>query len=431
MSAAAKARRTDPRAAVIVLERGDYVSYAACGLPYFLSGHVASVDDLIVRSPEEHRAAGIDVRLRHEAIAIRPRTHQVRVRTPNGEESLSYDRLILATGASPLRPPFAAPGLCGVFLLRAIPDALAIRDHVRLCAPRQAVVVGAGYIGLEMVEALAAMGMSVTLVEHGAQVAKGLDADMAEHVSDRLRAHDVRVLLGREVVRLEGERAVRSAVLGDGESLAADMVVIGIGVRPNSRLAAEAGIRLGECGAIHVDSAQRTSELHIYAAGDCAEAHHLVLGRGAYIPLGTTASKQGRVAGENAVGGRATFAGVVGTAVCKVFDCTFARTGLTEAQARDHGFAPRSGTIAADSRAQYYQSPPKVHVKLTLDARTRRLLGGQLVGDETVAKRVDVVAAALHAGMTVDDFARLDLSYAPPYAPVWDPLLVAANVASR
>ncbi|GIX06520.1 MAG: NADH oxidase [Candidatus Poribacteria bacterium] len=429
MSAASKAKREAPEVEVVVLERSDYVSYAACGLPYLLEGVVEAPERLIARTAEQHRARGIDVRLRHEAIGIDVRRRVVTARTPEGERDFSYDKLVLATGARPRRPAFAQAQLEGVFVLRSIPDALQIQEYLERFRPRRALLVGGGYIGMEMAEALRVRGLEVTLLEHGPQILKSLDPEVAGLVAEVLSEHGVRILYEREVVELIGTSRVQAARLADGVLIECDLVVVGAGAVPNSELAREAGIALGEKGAIRVDPAQRTSAFHVFAAGDCAEARHVVLNRNVYIPLGTTANKQGRVAGENAVGGFAQFGGVAGTMVCKVFDRAFARTGLSDAQAAQNGFIPKSALIEAEAWAHYYGKPPTIAVKLTYDERTRRLLGGQLVGDASVAKRVDVVAAALHAGMTIDQFAQLDLSYAPPFAPVWDPLLVAANVA--
>jgi len=431
MSAASKARRTNPDATVTVLEKGDFVSYAACGLPYWIEGIVAEANKLIARTPEEHRNAGIDLRTRHEAVAIDTRARTVTVRTPDGTETLTYDKLILATGARPKRPPFLTDALDGVFTLRSIPDAARIQEYLMRFRVERAVVVGGGYIGVEMSEALTMRGVRVTLLEHGSQILKFFDADFAERIAAYMSEMGVEIRTGATVSRLVGSSRVEGVELVDGSVLPAEIVIVGAGVTPNSELASRAGIATGASGAIVVDSFQRTSAFHVYAAGDCAEARHLVLDRNVYVPLGTTANKQGRVAGENAAGGTATFGGIVGTTVCKVFHRGFARTGLTEEQARRAGFVPKSASIKAHSRAAYYGHPPTLDVKLTFDSRTRRLLGAQLFGDETVAKRIDVVATALTARMTVDAFAQLDLSYAPPYAPVWDPLLVAANVAAR
>ncbi len=431
MSAASKIRRTDPHAKVTVLEKGVWVSYSACGLPFFLQGVVPEIGDLVARTAEEHRANGIDVRTGHEAAGIDVRKRVVAAATEEGERLFPYDKLLIATGARARRPAFAQTDMAGVSVLRGIPDALAIRTHIDRHRPRRCVLVGGGYIGVEMAEAMRALDLEVTLVDHGASILKVLDPEMSELVAACLSANGVTVQYERDVTALRGVETVQDVVFADGSSLPADMVVVGAGVEPNAELARAAGIALGESGAIRVDSAQRTSQFHVYAAGDCAEARHLVLGRDAHIPLGTTANKQGRVAGANMVGGSATFGGVVGTMVCKVFDSAFARTGLTQAQADAAGLRAESVQVEVKSRAGYYDDPPTIHARLTHEQGSGRLLGAQLFGDDTVAKRIDVAAAALHARMTVEDFTHLDLSYTPPFSPVFDPLMVAANVALR
>ncbi len=431
MSAASKIRRTDPKARVTVLEKGVWVSYSACGLPFFLQGVVPEIDDLVARTAEEHRANGIDLRTRHEAVGIDVRKRVVVASTDEGEQSFSYDKLLIATGARARRPPFAQTDMAGVSVVRGIPDALAIREHIDRHRPRQCMLVGGGYIGIEMAEAMRALDLGVTLVDHGPSILKILDPEVSSLVASCLTTNGVTVRYERDVTGLRGSEAVEGVVFADGSTLPADMVVVGAGVEPNVEIACAAGIAVGGSGAIRVDAAQRTSQSHVYAAGDCAEARHFVLGRDVHIPLGTTANKQGRVAGANMVGGAATFGGVVGTMVCKVFDSAFARTGLTQVQAERAGLRAKSVQVEVGSRAGYYDNPPTIHARMTFEADTGRLLGAQLYGDDTVAKRIDVAAAALHARMTVEEFSHLDLSYTPPFSPVFDPLMVAANVALR
>ncbi|MAF11787.1 hypothetical protein CMK11_15175 [Candidatus Poribacteria bacterium] len=431
MSAASKIRRTDPDAQVTVLEKGIWVSYSACGLPFFLQGVVPEIGDLVARTAQEHRANGIDVRTNHEAVGIDARRRVVTASTEEGEQTFPYDKLLIATGARARRPAFADTDMGGVDVLRGIPDALSMRTHIERRRPRHCVLVGGGYIGIEMAEALRALDIEVTLVDHGSSILKILDAEMSALIAACLTENGVTVRYERDVTELVGTDIVGGVTFADGSTLPADMVVVGAGVEPNAEIAREAGIALGDTGAIRVDAAQRTSQFHVYAAGDCAEARHLVLGRDVHIPLGTTANKQGRVAGENMVGGNAKFGGVVGTMVCKVFDRAFARTGLTQAQAEQAGMHARSVQVEVPSRAGYYENPPTIHARMTVEQRSGRLLGAQLYGDDTVAKRIDVAATALHARMTVEEFTQLDLSYTPPFSPVWDPLVVAANVASR
>ncbi len=431
MSAASKAKRTAPEAEITVFEQGEIVSYAACGLPYLISGIVPDVHDLIARTPEEFARQGITVRLRTEVIEIEPRLHRILVQNPDGQtERIAYDKLILATGAGPA--PLSIPGtqLPGVFALRTIPDAQSIQNHISQRKPRNAVIVGGGYIGLEMAETFHHLRMNVTVIQRSSRLmSRTFDPEMSQLIREHLESRGVTVLTDTEVRLFEGTDQLKTVITADGQALPTEIAIVGVGARPNVELAKNAGIEIGPTGAIKVDNALRTSATDVYAAGDCTETRHLVSNQLVYIPLGTTANKQGRFAGENAAGGHAIFRGVVGTAVCKIIELTAARTGLTEDEALRLGFAAESSQIEAAAWAHYYGDPPNIHVRLTYDARTRKLLGAQLIGSEQAAKRVDVVAAALHASMTVDEFAEIDMSYAPPYAPVWDPLLIAANVA--
>ena len=432
MSAAAKARRTNKDLEIVVYERSGYVSYGSCGFPYFVKGEIPRIEDVIVRTPEQFAKQGIQAHVHHEVIAIDTDAHTVQVRNLETGETFTdrWDKLILATGGVAARPPIPGLDLPGIFTLRTPEDAVAVRRWIEEQRPRRGVIVGGGYIGLEMAEALAAHGIHVTLVEMLPQVLPNMDADMVQHVHEELERQGVDLQLEHRVEAFAGNGRVREVIAG-GEHFPADIVIFSVGVKPNVTLAREAGIALGPTGAVAVDDHMRTNVPNVWAAGDVAEAHHLVTGKPAYIPLGTTANKQGRVAGTNAAGGDARFAGVVGTAVVKVFDLEVARTGLSERQAREEGFDPASVTVTASSRAHYMPGHQPIHVKLVFEKGSHRLLGAQMVGREGVAKRIDIIAAALHAGWTTYDLATLDLSYAPPFAPVWDPVLVAANVANR
>jgi NADPH-dependent 2,4-dienoyl-CoA reductase/sulfur reductase-like enzyme len=381
-----------------------------------------------------------------------------------------WDQLILATGGHMVRPPIPGNGLAGVFSLRTVEDALAIKSWLETRQPRRAVILGAGYTGLEMAEALHAHGLHVTIVERQGQVLPGLDADMAAYAQAVLEKHGVDVMLnagvssfvGESLVReitervvcaLEGSErpaagargslqnprlSVREVVCGGysgGEYsargygvLSADMVILGMGGRPNADLASRAGIALGATGAVAVDDQQRTNIPGIWAAGAVAEATHRLLGRPIYMPTAPVASKQGRVAGTNAAGGQAAFPGIFGTSVAKAFDLTIAQSGLTEKQAAQAGLQANSAAITSTSRAAYMPGSAPVQVKLVYEAGSQRLLGAQMVGDASVAKRIDVISAALQAGWSIEELSELDMSYSPPYAPVWDPLLTAANI---
>lgn len=430
MSAASKARRTDPDLEVIVYERSGFVSYGACGLPYYVQGLIEDHRALIARTPEQFARQGVEVHTQHEVVAIDPDAASVRVRDLQGGRELiaGYDALVLATGGVAFKPPIPGLDLDGVFALRNVEDGVRLRRFIEEARPLRAVIIGGGYIGLEMAEAFRARGLEVTVLEMLPQLLPNLDAEMAALVQAELERHGVAVRLEHRVEGVVGGARAEAVVAG-GETLPADLVLVAVGVRPNVALARQAGVKLGPTGAVAVDERQRTNLEGIFAAGDVAEARHLVTGRPAYIPLGTTANKQGRVAGENAAGGDAVFHGVVGTAVAKVFDLEVARTGLTERQAQEEGLAALSATVQAASQAHYYPGGGPLHVRLVFQ-QDGRLLGAQMVG-KGAAKRIDVVAAALQAGWGVEDLRRLDLSYAPPFAPVWDPILVAANVAAR
>jgi NADPH-dependent 2,4-dienoyl-CoA reductase/sulfur reductase-like enzyme len=427
MGAAATARRLRPDLDIVALEKGDYTSYSACGIPYLVGGEVKRVDDLIARTPQEFREQRIDVRLRHEAVAIDVDRRQVEVRDHEHERTvtLGFDQLMIGTGARPRRPPI--PGIDGpdIYGVQTLGDGARLLERVRATPPKRVVVVGGGYIGLEMAEAFVRRGAAVTVVEQSPEVMRTLDADMGAMVSRAMRRHGIEVRCGTTTTGF-GEGVVAT----DAGELPADLVVLGLGVEPNSAIAGDAGIELGVRGAIAVDRRQRTSVEGVWAAGDCAESFHLVSGRKLHVALGTVANKQARVAGTNIAGRYATFPGVVGTAVSKICDTEVARTGLTEQEAATAGFEVHVAKIESTTRAGYYPGAAPITVKLLAERRSGRLLGAQIVGEEGAAKRIDVVATALHASMTVEHMTHLDLSYAPPFSPVWDPVLVAARSAA-
>lgn len=427
MSAASRARRIHPDLEITVLERGEYVSYSACGLPYYLAGQVRDAQELVVYPPRYFKEKrGIDVLLRHEATEIIPAQKRVRVlRHDRGDDiALAYDHLVIATGGA---PAITIPGsqFPNVHTCNDLAGTIALKRFIQETAPRRAAIIGAGYIGLEVAEAIRLLGLEATILERGGSVLENPEPEIADKVEATLAAHGVRLIRRanvREIASDDGKRASR--VLYDEANLETDLVLLATGIVPRTEMAQAAGIALGSTGAIAVDERMQTSIPAIYAAGDCVETKHLVTGKPTYVPLGTTANKQGRVAGENAAGGRAVFPGIVGTAVTKVFELEVARTGLGEAEARAQGFAADSVGIIAGSRAKYFGGKP-ITVKLVFDTRDGRLLGAQMVGEEGIAKRIDVLATALAARMTLDQMLHLDLSYAPPFAPVWDPILVA------
>ncbi|MBI2956643.1 MAG: FAD-dependent oxidoreductase [Acidobacteria bacterium] len=426
MSAASRARRLNPRMEIVVLEKGDYVSYGTCGLTYLVSGVVRRPEDLIVYTPEFfRRERDVDVRTGHEVVEIVPGKKEVEVRAADSTYALKYDKLVLAAGGAPAT---SIPGVerpC-VFTCNDLRGALALRDFLLARRPRRGVVIGGGYIGLEAAEALRAHDVDVTVLERSDTLLEGLEPEIGFWVNERLARHGIRAILNAAVNCVEpGLDESVQVVYGPRQELTAEVVVLTTGVAPRVELAARAGVELGSTGAIRTDDRQQTNLPSVYAAGDCAETTHLVTGGPVYVPLGTTANKQGRVAGENAAGGNARFPGVVGTLVTKVFGLEVAKTGLSQEAARAAGFSAEAVTIEARSRARYLGGQP-LRATLVVDRESGRLLGGQLAGEEGAARRIDVLATALAARMTLSDFVHLDLGYAPPFGPVYDPLLTAA-----
>ncbi|MBV8385235.1 MAG: FAD-dependent oxidoreductase [Acidimicrobiia bacterium] len=427
MTAASLAKKMRPDLDVIALEKGPWTSYSACGIPYVIGGDIKSVDELVVRTPEEHRANGIDARALHEATAIDLDKREVEVRDIEGARTyrVGFDQLIIATGSTPRRPPI--PGFMDekVHGVQTLDDGAHLLRHAEKIGADRVVVVGAGYIGLEIAEAFVKRGASVTVVEREPEVlAATMDPEMGARVRAAMERHGIDVRVGAAVEAFDG-KALHTA----GGDIPADLVVLGLGVVPNSALAKEAGIEQGAHDAIGVDVRQRTSAEGVWAAGDCCESFHLVSHRKVHIALGTVANKQGRVVGINVGGGYATFPGVVGTAVTKLCDTEIARTGLSEREATQVGFRFVVGHIESTTRAGYYPGAKPINVKILAQPGGGELLGAQIVGEEGAAKRIDVLATALTARFTVEDLLHLDLSYAPPFAPVWDPVLMAARKA--
>lgn len=430
MSAAAQASRGAEPVELTVFEKGRFTSYAACGLPYYVAGMVDGASRLVARTPEQHRANGIDVRTEHEVVAIDLDRREVEVRElRDGRVTRHpFDQLVVATGATPVRPPFPNVDVDGISGIHTIPDAVALDETIRDHAPRRAVVVGGGYIGLEMVEALLARGLEVTLVEKLPQPMATLDPDMGGRVTTALEQLGVTLQLGIGVQAFErGADGRVAAVVTDAGEVPADVVVMGLGVRPNSGLARDAGIEIGPTGAIATDARMATRTEGVWAAGDCAESLHRVSLRPTWVALGTHANKQGRVVGLNVSGSHARFPGVIGTAVTKVAETEIARTGLNEREAADAGFDAVAETTEGTTRAHYYPDGSPIAVKIVAERVTGRMLGAQIVGGPEAAKRIDALAVAVWNAMTVDEFAQLDLGYAPPFSPVWDPTLIAAR----
>ena len=389
---------------------------------------------LIAVTPETFRSEyGIDVRVLHEVEEIDPKNRRVLVKSLESKKGWwePYDRLLIATGAVPFCPKVPGSDAAGIYGLHSLQSGITVREVVDSERPKRAVVVGGGYIGLEMAEALLLRGLEVSLVERGEQVMGTLDPDMGALVSDAVIEVGVRLYRGESLEAFEIGDGRVTAVVTDRRTLPADLVILGLGVRPRTELADRAGVDLGVRGAIRVNGRMQTSVPGIWAAGDCAETFHLVSRRPVHIALGTIANKQGRVAGINLGGGYATFPGVVGTAASKICKWEVARTGLQEREIRELGLEFATARIKSTTRAGYYPNAGPITVKALAEKGSGRLLGAQIVGIEGAAKRIDIFATALHAGMTVQDMINLDLSYAPPYSNVWDPVLIAARQVDR
>jgi NADPH-dependent 2,4-dienoyl-CoA reductase/sulfur reductase-like enzyme len=435
ISAALRTKEVDPQSRVTVLLRDDYPNFSICGLPFFIGGEVAAWPDLAHRTKDMLDASGIRFLSRHTAMSINTARHMVLATSESGANvELPYDRLIMATGAEPVRPPIEGRDLPGVFFLRFMDQGLAIADDLETRRPQTALIIGGGYIGMEMAEALSRRGLAVTLAEMGKAVMPTLDADMAGLLEETLKKNGVRVATGFTATRIEktGDRLRVTGKTKNGENGESfdgiGMVIIAAGARPAVEPARQAGIAVGDSGAIRVNRKMETSAPDIFAAGDCAETFHRLTNTNTYMPLGTTAHKQGRVAGENAAGGSAEFAGVLGTQSLKVFDRVAARTGLTHAEAEAAGFSPFSARVRTPDHKAYYPGSTPLDIRLTGDRLTQKLLGAQIIGHHVaeISKRIDILASALYSGLGVGEMLDLDLSYTPPLSAPWDPVQAAA-----
>ena len=433
MSAASQARRRDPGCEVVVLDRGHDISYSACGMPYNIGDPARGVDDLVILNAETARSErGIDVRTRHAALAldVSRRIVQVADLEAGINYALTWDALVIASGATAIRPAVPGLDLAGVFVLRDLTDARHIKRYLADVKVTTAVVVGAGYIGIEMADVLHGLGIAVSILEKADQVLPGFAPAIVEVAAQTLERHGVSVQTATSLQRVQREGA-DLLVHSDRGVIHAQIVIVAVGVRPDVALAREAGIALGASGAIAVDSAMRTSMPTVFAAGDCAEAHHLVLDRPTWVPLGTTANKQGKVAGANATGGDQHFGGIVGSAGFKCFDREVARTGLGAADIASAGLDAVAAVSTHHTRARSYPGDKPITTVVYAERGSGRLLGAQMIGGEAVAKRIDVFATALHARMTLAQVEALDLTYAPPLAPVYDAILIAASVGVK
>ena len=431
MSAAAKARRTDRDADIVVLEQSDIVSFGACGLPYFVGGYFDDASFMAERSADQFVQSGIDLRVCHrvEKVDAENKTLLVRDLESNDIYSEDYDRLMIATGASAIRPPIANIDLGNVFFLKTMADGFGLKEAVLDDSVRDVVVVGAGYIGLEVVEAMKGRGKRVRLIELSDRVVKdSFDPEISELIADEIKRQGVDLHLQESVISLQGDNQVTGLVTDKGE-YEADLVVVCTGVLPNTQFLKDTGIDMLPNGALVIDEQARTSLPDVYAAGDCATVYHQVKKEQVFIPLATTANKLGRMLGENLTGAEKVFPGTLGSAAVKVLDIEAGRTGISEADAKAAGLDYKTVIINDKSHTNYYPDQSDIRVKLIYERQSKKILGGQLAGKRGAVLRVDTLAAAIHSGMTTDELGMLDLCYAPPFARTWDALNVVGNVA--
>jgi NADPH-dependent 2,4-dienoyl-CoA reductase/sulfur reductase-like enzyme/peroxiredoxin family protein/rhodanese-related sulfurtransferase/TusA-related sulfurtransferase len=433
-SAAAKARRVSERAEIILFERGEHISFANCGLPYHIGGQISDRGRLLVQTPQAMaRRFRVDVRTRSEVVRINrsQKTVVVHDLAKDRQYEQPYDALILSPGAEPVRPPIPGADRDSVFTLRTLADMDAIKAVVEGSQPKAAVVVGGGYIGLEMTEALVRRGLSVSLVELEPQVMGPIDPEMATPLHEHLKAQGVDLCLNNSVTAIRAQGDLLDVVLNTGRSIPCGMVILAVGVRPETKLAADAGLTIGQRKGIVVDKHMRTSDPDIFAVGDCIEVGDLVGGFATVIPLAGPANRQGRIAAINALGGDAAYTKTQGTAICKVFDLNVGMTGLSEKALKRAGLAFEKVYVHPASHAGYYPGATQLSLKLLFDPKTGRILGAQCVGADGVDKRIDVLAVAIRAGMTVYDLENLELAYAPPFGSAKDPINYAGFVAAN
>lgn len=435
--AASKAKRDNPELDVKVFTKERYISYAGCGLPYYIGGIIKEKQELLVRSAAEFKEEqGIDILLEHEVKKINASEKKITVEElKTGEISeVPYDKLIIATGASPIVPPLDNVGLDNIFTLRSVSDAFAIRELLDSGAAKKAVVVGGGFIGLEAAENLKHRGMEVTIVELVPHILPPFDEEIALYAQNHMVSKGVRILTGQKVTGFEGSDGKVTVVKTSAGDIEADIVILSIGVKPNTAIAAEAGIELGAAKAVKVNKYMETNLKDIYAAGDCAENINLVTGKAAWYPMGSTANKTGRIAGHNAalnsVGNcfKEELEGVLGTTIVKLFDVNAAKTGLSEKDAVKEGYEVETVLVPANDRAHYFPGYREIVTKLVVDKNTNRVLGAQIVGEGVVDKPIDTIATAITLRAGIEDLAKLDLAYAPPFSTAMSSTIVAANV---
>ena len=429
--AAAKIKRLLPQSSVTIYTDDSHVSYSACGLPYYIEGNFTDYRMLLVRSVEEFKASGIDVYLKTRAEKILPQQHQVLVSTNDEARLVKYDKLIIATGARPFIPNIKGVNdYENIYTLRRVEDGIKIRE--KMLQSRHATIIGSGFIGLEILEAFVKNGLNVDVIEHNNRIMKAFDEDMSDVIRQRLENIEQRTFnfnTGETVVEFKGDGSdAKSVVTSSGREYKTDLILLSTGIVPNSEIAKDAGIEFGESGAIKVNKLMQTSVEDIYACGDCCEETHIVNGKHVWVPLGSTANKEGRCAALNAAGHYNVFEGVLGSIVSRCLNTTMAMTGLNEQQAKDSGFTPISATVSKEDKVAYMPNVGDITLKVIADKVTGKLLGAQAVGSLGADKRINSIATALLGNMTVKDFKNNDLTYSPPYSTTIDPLLDAMTL---
>ena len=427
-TAAARLRRLDEQAEIVVFERSGFISYANCGLPYYIGDVITDSDQLTLQTPESfHSRFQVSMKVHHEVTALHPEKHMVSVKNlETGEEfQETYDKLILSPGAKPTKPRLPGTDMEKLFTLRTVEDTLSIKDYIQKSHPKSAILAGGGFIGLELAENLRELGMEVTIVQRPKQLMNPFDSDMAAFIHNEMRKHGVKLALGHTVEGFQETQDGVQVLLKEEEPLLADMVVLAIGVTPDTKLAKEAGLELGIKGSILVNEHMQTSVPDIYAVGDAVQVKHYVTGQDALISLAGPANKQGRIAADHICGKDSAYKGSQGSSVIKVFDMTAAVTGVNETNARKAGLNVDKVILSPMSHAGYYPGGKVMTMKVVFEKETYRILGAQIVGYEGVDKRIDVLATAIHAGMKAQDLAKLDLAYAPPYSSAKDPVNLA------
>lgn len=428
MSAASQARRANREMSIGVFEKSDYVSYGACGMPYYISDLIGDHRRLIAIDKDDYIAKRqIDIFTGAEVLGVNFQKKSVTIRAGGDEELYSYENLVIATGAKPVVPPIDGIESGNIFFLRNLNDGIAIKQFIQRYYPKSGVLIGGGFIGLEMAESFRELGIESVILERMESVAMTMDGEVRERITEKLRENDVTILTGIDIngVSRNGNKLI---IRYDDKVLETDMIIVSIGVLPNTDFLRDSGLNMSERGAIIVDEKSQTNIKGVYAAGDCATVKHLITGRDVYMPLGSTANKQGRVAGLQAAGIETeTFRGIVGSQLVKVFDLEVGKTGFSEREAEMNGIRAESSVVTWKDIAGYYPASENIFVKITINSDTREVIGGQLIGKHGAAQRTNIIATAISARMKIDDFAYLDLGYAPPFAPVWDSLLVAAQ----